>query len=226
MGLMPSFEDDIGVGHLRPRDLGFLDEPDWASSPLLEAGWLQSAAIPIYTEPGGTHWGWIINGWLVPNGQPPIALGEDASFSMLQTYYALSSFPVMQIQEDGWFEFQYTPAGRAWAHIDHLNLGSLDLAVELWENHFVGNGWVQFRRHGLSQALYDIANSTQANVLGLIGPNSYIQPVAFEGDWMRVQVTQPVEGCTFLPGAVTREGWMRWRSDDEEPLVWFPPKGC
>ncbi|MEM1311178.1 MAG: hypothetical protein AAGF98_17075 [Cyanobacteria bacterium P01_H01_bin.153] len=226
MGLMPNPEDDIGVGHLRPRDVSFLDGTEQTASSLLEAGWLQSAAIPIYIEPNGMHWGWIINGWLVPNGQTPIALGQDASFSMLQTYYALSSFPVMQVREDGWFEFQYTPAGRAWAHIDHLNLGNLDLVVELWENHFVDTGWVEFRRHGLSQALYGAPENAHVNVLGLVGPESQIQPIAFEGDWMRVRVTQPTEGCTRLPGAATQEGWMRWRNDEAQPLVWVAPDGC
>ncbi|MEM6837421.1 MAG: hypothetical protein AAF609_11240 [Cyanobacteria bacterium P01_C01_bin.120] len=226
IGLIPTPEDDIGVGHLRPRDTSFLNSSDSAANSLLGAGWLQSAAIPIYIEPNGMHWGWIINGWLVPNSQTPIALGQDASFSMLQAYTALSSFPVMQIREDGWFEFQYTPAGRAWAHVDHLNLGSLDLAVELWESHFVGTGEVEFRRHGLSQALYGAPASTQTNVLGLVGPESQIQPIAFEGDWMRVQVTQPTAGCTPLPGAVIREGWMRWRSDEAQPLVWITAEGC
>ncbi|MGF1459467.1 MAG: hypothetical protein ACFBSG_10620 [Leptolyngbyaceae cyanobacterium] len=227
IGLMPEAGDDIGVGHLRPQDVSFLAEPNWASSPLLGAGWLQASAIPIYIEPAGSHWGWIMNGWLVPNGQTPIALGEDASFSMLQTYYNLMSFPVTQLREDGWFQFQYTPAGRAWAHVDHLNLGNLELAVELWENRFLEVGQVDFREHGLSQSLYEEAGSTDEGILGLVGPNSFIQPLAFEGDWMRVQVTQPTDGCTFLPGAVTQEGWMRWRGEDtQESLVWFAPQGC
>jgi len=226
MGLVPAPDDDLGVGHLRPQDLSFLEATDPASSPLLGAGWLQSAAIPIYIEPNGSHWGWMINGWLVPNGQAAIALGQDASFLMLQTYPDLLSFPVTQIREDGWFQFQYTSAGQAWAHIDHLNLGRVDLAVESWENRLVETDRVQFRQHGLSQSLYNTPEATQASILGLVSPNSVIQPLAFEGDWMRVQVTQPAEGCSTLPGAVTLEGWMRWRSEARQPLIWFEPQGC
>ncbi|MEM1289927.1 MAG: hypothetical protein AAGH67_00435 [Cyanobacteria bacterium P01_H01_bin.162] len=226
VGLLPEPTDDIGIGHLRPRDLSFLNSPDWADSPYLTANWLQAAAIPIYIEPNGSHWGWIVNGWLVPNGQTPLALGRDASFSMLQTYYALFSFPVTEIRQDGWFQFQYTPVGNAWAHIDHLNLGSLDLAVETWENRFLDMGWVEYRQHGLSQSLNSAPNGNSGNILGLIGPNSFIEPLAFNGDWMQVRVTQPAEGCTVLPGAATQEGWMRWRNDDDGSLVWFPPKGC
>lgn len=227
VGLMPTPEDDLGVGHLRPRDLAFLDATDDANAQSLQgAGWLRAAAIPIYIEPNGAHWGWIINGWLVPNGQPPIALGQDASFSMLQTYSELSSFPVTEIREDGWFQFQYTPAGRAWAHVDHLNLGSVDLAVETWANRFVESDRVEFRQHGLSQSLYNTPEETQASILGLVGANSVIQPLAFEGNWMRVQVTQPAEGCASLPGAVTQEGWMRWRSEEQQPLVWLSAQDC
>lgn len=226
VGLMPQPEDDLGVGHLRPQDLSFLEGSDADTQALLGAGWLRAAAIPIYIEPNGSHWGWIINGWLVPNGQAPIALGQDASFSMLQTYSDLSSFPVTQVREDGWFQFQYTPAGRAWAHVDHLNLGRVDLAVEAWENHFVGIERVEFRQHGLSQSLYNTPEETQASILGLVGPNSVIQPLAFEGNWMRVQVTQPADGCNSLPGAVTQEGWMRWRSEEQQALVWLAAADC
>lgn len=227
VGLLPEPDEDVGVGYLRPSDLTFLEGPDRTDSPLLGAGWLQSAAIPIYIEPDGSHWGWIIRGWLVPNGQQPIALGQDATFLMLQTHADLLSFPVTQIREDGWFQFQYTPVGTAWAHVDHLNLGTLDLAIESWENRFIDIGWVTFRQHGLSQSLYATPDGGAAGILGLVGTNSFIEPVAFEGDWMRVRVTQPTDGCTFLPGSVTQEGWMRWRSEEaQQPLVWFAPKGC
>lgn len=226
VGLSPEPGDDIGVGHLRPRDLSFLEEPDWTESPHLGANWLQSAAIPIYIEPNGSHWGWIISGWLVPNGQTPLALGRDASFSMLHTYYDLFSFPVNQIREDGWFQFQYTPVGKAWAHVDHLNLGRVDLAIETWPNRFLDLGRVEFRNHGISQSLQAAPNDAENRILGLVGANSFIEPIAFEGDWMRVRVTQPTDGCTFLPGSVTQEGWLRWRNEDAESLIWYPPKGC
>lgn len=226
MGLSPTPAENLGVGHLRPRDLSFLEAPNRDESPFLGANWLQAAAIPIYTEPNGNHWGWIISGWLIPNGAEPIALGSDASFLMLQTYDDLFSFPVTQIRQDGWFQFQYTPVGKAWAHVDHLNLGRIDLAIESWEKRFLDVGWVEFRRHGLSQSLQTTPGANNSDILGLVGPDSFIEPIAFEGDWMQVRVTQPTDGCTFLPGAVTQEGWMRWRNADSEPLIWYPPKGC
>jgi len=41
-----------------------------------------------------------------------------------------------------------------------------------------------------------------------------------------VRVTQPAQGCTPLPGSSNLEGWVRWRSDADVPLVWFPASGC
>ncbi|HEY9888256.1 MAG TPA: hypothetical protein V6D02_07625 [Candidatus Obscuribacterales bacterium] len=225
-GLIPAVTDDLGVGHLRPRDLSFLDAADWPDSPYLGANWLQAAAVPIYIEPNGIHWGWLMSGWLIPNGQPAIALGTDATFSMLHTYYALYSFPVTQMREDGWFQFQYTSAGSAWAHVDHLNLGRIDLTVETWEERFLAVGWVEFRRHGLSQPLREAPDDAGNSIVNLIGPNSIIEPLAFTGDWMQVRVTQPTDGCISLPGAATQEGWMRWRNAENQSLVWYPPQGC
>ncbi|MBE7382623.1 MAG: hypothetical protein F6J95_014570 [Leptolyngbya sp. SIO1E4] len=225
VGLSPEPLEDIGIGHLRPKDLSFLAEPDWTNSPYLGANWLQLAAVPIYVEPEGAHWGWLVNGWLIPNGQEPIAIGRDATFLMLHTYHALFSFPVTEIREDGWFQLQYTPAGTAWAHIDHLNLGSTELTVERWEDRFLAKGWIEFRRHGLSQPLRPEPTDDEA-ILSLIGPDSFIEPIAFDGDWMQVRVTQPTNGCEFLPASRTQEGWMRWRGLESQSLIWYPPQGC
>ena len=225
LGLNPETSDNLGIGHLRPSDLSILDQSDGQDSPYLGADWLRVAAIPIYVEPEGNHWGWIVNGWLVPNGQTPIAIGRDAAFLMRQTYDNLFSFPVTQIREDGWFQLQYTPAGTAWAHIDHLNLGQLELTVELWEERFLDTGQVYFRRHGLSQPLRSDPASGE-EIIGLIGPESFIEPIAFDGDWMQVRVTQPADGCVFLPGSRTREGWMRWRDTESDSLIWYPAEGC
>lgn len=226
LGASPDAETELGVGHLRPQNIDFLESPDWPSSENLDANWLQRVALPIYANPSGRHWGWLINGWLVPNQQPPIAIGQDAAFLMLQTYHALRTFPVMEIRSDGWFRFQYTPAGTAWAHTSHLDLGELSLTVETWQDRFLAAGWVQYRSHGASRPLRAEPTATDSDLVGLIGPESFIEPLAFEGDWMRVRVTQPTNGCEFLPGARTQEGWMRWRDEEGRSLIWFTPEGC
>ncbi|MBD2105854.1 hypothetical protein [Leptolyngbya subtilissima] len=220
IGLTPAANDDIGIGHLRPVNLS-----TGTTEGLSGASWLRDVALPIYPSPDSAHWGWLINGWLVPNGGTPLAIGRDAAFSMVQTEQQIYTFPVLEIRSDGWFRFQYTPAGAAWAHISHLELGTLPLTVETWESSMQDASRIEFRRPGLAQPMR-LAPSGTAPLQALIGSNSIIQPLDLEGDWLRVRVTQPAQGCTALPGSSISEGWVRWRSDAKIPLVWFSSTDC
>ena len=225
IGLTPGPDDDIGIGHLRPQNLGSLDSEDWVNSPLLNAKWLRGVELPIYVGPNADHWGWLINGWLIPNGYDPIAVGRDATFTMVQPQRGLYTFPVMEVREDGWFRFQYTPAGTAWSHLSQLNLGQNDMVVETWSDWMTQAGRVKFRKHGASQPLRP-EPTTSASLQSLVGPNSLIETLEIQDDWMRVRVTQPANGCQALPGASTEEGWMRWQDEDGMSLIWFPADGC
>jgi hypothetical protein len=225
IGLAPGPEDNIGVGHLRPDNLNSLEGDDWTTSPMVNGRWLKGTALPIYIGPGSDHWGWLINGWLIPNGYDPIAVGRDATFTMVQPQRGLYTFPVMEIQQDGWFRFQYTPAGTAWSHISQLDLGSTRLQVESWSDWLAQANRVEFRKHGASQPLRPEPTTSTA-LQSLVGANSLIEPLDIQDDWMRVRVTQPASGCQPLPGSTTEEGWMRWQDDDAVPLIWFPTDGC
>ena len=225
VGLTPGPEDDLGIGVLQPRNLDFLDGAAWDPHPLAYGRWLRSVALPLYVGPNGDHWGWIVNGWLIINDYEPIAIGQDASFSMVQAQPGVYSFPVLEQQSDGWFRFQYTPAGSAWAHVDHLDGGAVALALQPWDAALATASQVRFRRHGLSQSLRTEPSPTAA-LQALVAPNSRIRPLAIDGDWMQVEVTQPVQGCTALPGHTTAEGWLRWRNDDQALLVWMTTTDC
>ncbi|MGG6240471.1 hypothetical protein ACQ4N7_17740 [Nodosilinea sp. AN01ver1] len=216
ISLSPAPNDDIGLGLLRPTG---------PNAPLLGAEWLRGVALPIYPTPESEPWGWLINGWLIPNGADPLAIGRDAAFSMVQTDQQLYTFPVLEVRPDGWFRFQYTPAGTAWAHTSHLALGNVPLAIETWEASMKNAARIQFRRPGLSQPMR-LAPTGTAPLQALVGPNSIIQPLDLDGDWLRVRVTQPAQGCTPLPGSSTAEGWVRWRSDTDVPLIWFSATDC
>lgn len=220
VGLMPDADDDLGIGHLRPRNLDFLAANAWENHPLAYAGWLRSVAIPLYVSPGSEPWGWLVNGWLMIPGYDPIAIGRDATFSMVQAEPGLYSFPVLELRDDGWFQFQYTPAGAAWAHIAHLEVGAIALAIEPWEDQAETAAQVQFLRHGLSQPLRS-EPVIDGGLRSLVSANSLIQPLEVNGDWMRVSVTQPALGCRPLPGSTTEEGWIRWRDEKQSLLVWF-----
>lgn len=221
IGLIPAPNDNIGVGHLRPVNLLSTDAMDTLSG----ASWLRDVALPIYPSPDSAHWGWLINGWLVPNGASPLAIGRDAAFSMVQTEQQIYTFPVLEIRPDGWFRFQYTPAGAAWAHTSQLELGNRSLTVETWESSMQTASRIAFRRPGLAQPMR-LAPSGTAPLQALVGSNSIIQPLDLEGDWLRVRVTQPAQGCAPLPGSSISEGWVRWRSDADIPLVWFSSTDC
>ncbi len=226
VGLLPGPADDVGVGHLRPSNLTSLAGQNWPSSPILHARWLRSVALPIYIGPNGNHWGWLINGWLIPNGSSPIAVGRDATFSMVQADRGLYSFPVLEVRPDGWFRFQYTSAGSAWAHTSHLNVGAISLTIESWEEQLQEAPQVQFRKHGLSQPLRS-APRGNGSLRALVSPDSLIRPLDVQGDWVRVEVIQPVRGCTPLPGSTKEEGWVRWRDARQTLLVWFGAgEGC
>lgn len=221
IGLNPAPNDDIGLGQLRPTSF----PPAGPNAPRLGAEWLRGVALPIYPTPESDHWGWLINGWLIPNDADPLAIGRDAAFSMVQTDQQIYTFPVLEIRPDGWFRFQYTPAGAAWAHTSHLELGAVPLTVETWEASMKSAARIQFRRPGLSQPMR-LAPMGTAPLQALVGPNSIIQPLDLDGDWLRVRVTQPAQGCTPLPGSSTAEGWVRWRSETDVPLVWFSATDC
>ncbi|WOD38161.1 hypothetical protein [Nodosilinea sp. E11] len=220
VGLTPAPSDNVGIGHLRPA-VSTLGNSSGATG----ASWLRGVALPIYPSPDSDHWGWLINGWLVPNDAPPLAIGRDATFSMVQTEAQAYAFPVLEIRPDGWFRFQYTQAGAAWAHRSHLGLGTLSLTLERWEISMKEATRLEFRRPGLSQPMR-LAPNNAAPLQALVGPNSIMRPLAVEGDWLRVRVTQPALGCAPLPGSSTAEGWVRWRNDTDIPLVWFPANEC
>lgn len=225
VGLIPGPEDNLGMGLLQPRDLSFLDTTAWEDNPMAYGRWLRSVAIPLYVSPSGDPWGWLVNGWLIIDGYEPIAIGQDASFAMVEAHRGLYSFPVLELRSDGWFRFQYTPAGSAWAHTDHLEGGAVALALQPWEDVLATAPQIRFRRHGLSQSLR--AEPTATSPLQfLVAPNSHLRPLAINGDWVQVEVTQPVQGCTALPGHTTETGWLRWRDDAQTLLVWTVPAGC
>jgi len=202
----------IGIGHLRPQTLEGLEADN--------VNWLESVILPLYVSPGGDHWGWIYQGWLIPAGQTYLAIGRDAGFAMVKPYENLYTFPVLETRDDGWFRVQYTAGGSAWAHTSQLEVGETALTLESWEDRLASQASIYFLENNEAQPLRsrpELAN----NMLSLVAADSLIEPLDFAGDWMRVRVTRPVAECTPLTGATITEGWMRWRSEQSESLVWY-----
>jgi hypothetical protein len=204
------------VGQLRPVNV-----QAQSGNPV---GWLGSVVLPLYNSPGGEHWGWIYQGWLIPKGQTYLAIGRDASFAMVRAYENIYTFPVLEAREDGWFRVQYTTGGSAWAHASHLELGSVPLAVEGWETVLGAQSSLYFLNRGEAQALRSQPTAAN-NLLTWVPAGSLIEPLQFQDDWMQVRVTRPVSTCRPLAGATVSEGWMRWRGEGNESLVWYRPDG-
>ncbi|MGB3669620.1 MAG: hypothetical protein WA901_06555 [Phormidesmis sp.] len=205
----------LGIGHLRPQPTAATEAGDGVS-------WLESAILPLYSSPGGDHWGWIYQGWLIPGEQAYLAIGRDAGFAMVKSDDNLYTFPVLEVREDGWFRMQYTTGGTAWAHTSQLSLGETPLVIETWAERLASQASVYFLDRGNAQPLRsrpELAN----NMLSLVSADSLIEPLDIAGDWMRVRVTRPVAECTPLTGATTTEGWMRWRQEAGAALVWYRP---
>ena len=210
----------MSVGQLRPQDLDALLS-DSSASP---ADWLQSVMLPLYVSPGGDYWGWIYQGWLIPKEQTALAVGRDAGFAMVRAYENLYTFPVLEVREDGWFRVQYTAGGSAWAHTSQLALGKVPLVIEDWEDRLQAQDSLYYLASEKTQPLRS-QPELATNMIGLVAADSLIEPLSFEGDWMRVRVTRPTATCEPLVGATTTEGWMRWRGDAGESLVWYQPDG-
>ncbi len=205
----------VGVGQLRPLNV----------EPLLrdDVSWLQSVALPLYASAGGDHWGWIYQGWLILNGQAPLAIGRDAGFGMVRPYDNLRTFPVLEIRPDGWARVQYTPGGSAWVHTSLLNLGQMPLTIETWADRLEAQKVVYFLDSKRTQALRSQPEATN-NILSLVATDSLIELLAFDGDWMQVRVTRPTTAsCQPLTGATVTEGWMRWRGNAQQSLIWYRP---
>lgn len=200
-----------GIGHLRPTNIAALGNDN--------VDWLKSTILPLYASPGGEHWGWIYEGWLIPKGHTYLAIGRDAGFTMVRSYENLHTFPVLETRPDGWFRVQYTENGSAWAHTSQLNLGETALTVEPWEDRLAAEESVQFLDSSKAQPLRSQPEAAN-NMLSLIPADSLIEPTVFQGDWMLVRVTRPIANCEPLTGATVTEGWMRWRSEEGKALAW------
>ncbi|MBX2862152.1 MAG: hypothetical protein KTR27_01240 [Leptolyngbyaceae cyanobacterium MAG.088] len=196
-----------GVGYLAPRRQAGL-----------RASWLADVELPLYTEPGGEHWGWIWQGWLIPNGQQAFAIGRDAQFTMVSVEPLLMAFPILQAREDGWLQIQYTEGGSAWIHQEQLDDRGLELSFSSWEDRLAEADIVNLRNINDSQVLRSQPERGR-NVLSLVSPSSLIEPLEIKDDWMRVRVTRPANGCEPLAGASEQEGWLQWKDTDGELLM-------
>ena len=197
----------LGVGHVRPVREEQRDD------------WPRRLNLPVFTAPNKE-----LKMWLTPG-----SVGFDA---LVETGYDTASFIVLQARADGWLQIRFggpLASGAGWVHRCHLDAATPRLEYEPWEQHLAAAGAVFFRSWAPRQ-LRKGAHA-EAPVLATIpgDPNRYgLQLLEFRGDWARVRVSVPSTFCadTRPTRASVREGWVRWRSRERGPWVWYYTRGC
>ena len=205
----------LGVGHLK------LDarEDIW--------DWWHRIEIPLYHGPDDEHWGWFVNGSLAPLSLPPEVVG---SAGLVETGYETMTFIVLEHRNDGWLRFRYgKPSdgrdGTAWTHTCHVE--AQGLRYESWEERFTsGEISVLTFRSDVPHVLR-AGPDESADELHRIAGSHHLEPLEFRGDWLRVRVTEPSDYCAGEDIDVSvRKGWIRWRSTEKGPWIWYFTRGC
>ena len=203
------FDPDValGVGHVRPVREEERDD------------WTRRLKLPVFTAPGGE-----VKIWLTPG-----SVGGDV---LVETGYETGSLIVLQARPDGWLQIRFggpLASGAGWVHRCHLDAATPRLEYQPWERLLAAAAPLYFR--SWTPRNLRKAASTEAPVVAVIppDPNLYgIKPLQFRGDWVRVRVSIPSTYCADPKPrrAQVREGWVRWRSTDHSPALWYYTRGC
>lgn len=204
------FDPDValGTGHVRPANDEERDD------------WIRRLVLPVFLSPGGE-----VKLWLAPGSVSPEA--------QLETGYETTSLIVLQARPDGWLQIRYgDPAAKdtGWVHSCHLATATPRLEYEPWEKLFAGDSVSSlFFRAWVPHVLREAPAASAAPVVRIpADPNRYgMQPLEFRGDWARVRVSIPSEFCADpKPEGALHEGWIRWRSRERGPWIWYYTRGC
>ncbi|MEX1184817.1 MAG: hypothetical protein WEF86_16545 [Gemmatimonadota bacterium] len=205
----------LGIGRLHPD--GSTQSPYWMSE----------VSLPLFDRPQGTQWGWINRGWLEQGDESqPFSLA-----GMVETEYEVLSFVVTREAPDGWLQVRFgapteRDQGLAWLHRDHLAIGPLSLNYETWNERFMSDEISPLYLRGDGPRVLRSAPSQEAEAIdGITGTHS-IEPLEFNGEWLRVRVSQPSGYCTDDTGVKVTEGWITWWAEGPGPLVWHWTRGC
>lgn len=228
---VPSLDPNAWYGSLYDWAGGYEDAPLGMGRLKLENrediwDWWHRIEIPLYRAPEGVHWGWYVNGWLVAE--------EDATpmgtSGMIETGYETMSFIVLEHRRDGWLRLRYgkpsdSHDGVAWTHTCHVETEGL--GFESWEERFTSGEISPLTFRSPVPHALRAGPGASSDLLHWIAGDHHLEPLEFRGDWMRVRVTQPSDYCAG-EAIQTREheGWVRWRSPDKGPWVWYYTRGC
>ena len=199
----------LGAGHVRPAREEDRDD------------WTRRLWLPLFAAPGGE-----LKLWLTPRAVSPE--------SLVETGYETASFIVLQARQNGWLQIRFggpLSSGAGWVHRCHLDSATPPLEYEPWEKRFASEtASPLYFRSWAPQSLRKSPSTSAQMVARIPGdPNRYgMQPLEFRGDWARVRVSIPSELCAQSQPEhkAVHEGWIRWRSRERGPWLWYYTRGC
>ncbi len=203
----------LGVGHIHPAEQ------------LALSGWLDRVTLPLSDAPEEPARRLLVNGWLIDR----VGAGEPLPFAgLIETEYEQSTLLVLQ-ERNGWYQVRVKPpiepADTAWTPACALANSDPPLFFSSWAEWLMSEDIspLYFRRstvHNLRTG-----PGTQFAKRGRISGDHVLRPRRIEGDWMEVMVSQPSDYCERA--SVQRSlGWVRWRSAERGPWVWYYTRGC
>ncbi len=237
-----------GAEALLGGDAFSLSNPDtnWGLGYLaVRSGRMEDADIPLFLEPGETHWGWLTQGRAyaisTDSVTPPRA---DAWLRLVDGDQALV---VTARTTDGWLQVRWGQpgdfrSGLAWTRRDLIRQQRTLLVP--WSLEFEQRGGLVFRDRNTQYNLR-AQPGVEGEILGAIQGGDYdMEALEQAGDWLRVRVQEPARcappadgagsgelllggpdrGDVAAVGAPTgpaqvRTGWVRWRDTRKGPWI-------
>jgi hypothetical protein len=215
-------EAPLGVGMLRSAARGVEG---------VVPAWPCGVFLPLYEQPDGPLWGWLIGGWLARRNVS--WLSPLNGFPVIHSDQSENALLVYETRGDGWLRVRYywptnnTGDGTAWIRTSHLGLGSVRLTFVPWQDYITGRDWPSFvfRDRG-NHAVY-AQPDTGSRVIDWPRGDYGLRALEVRGDWMRVRLWRPGGACfdprREVPGDT---GWIVWRTAARGSLLWVEAWDC
>ena len=205
--------EHLGVAVLRPKNRGFLNQPDWAKHPKRHLGWLMSVRLPVFDKPERHPAGWLTDGWLVPETGKPIPL-DSMLHRVVSLGQGLEGLPVWEVRGDGWLRFGQMDGTRYWTHERFLASRPEPLERVRWGALLMEHNGALFPIEQ-DQRLYGSPEPDAA--FQVIEKTTRIEILEQKDHWAKVRLNHT--------GSQDRQGWLRWFDPKRGPLLFFAPKG-